>query len=69
MHIKINLSEMLGKRKMNMRELSNLTGIRPNTISNLYYEETRRIEMKHIAALCKALQCDVGELFEFVDDE
>lgn len=68
MRIKINISRLLGERKMTMKELSQRTKIRPNTISNLYYEETKRIEIAHIAALCKALECDVSDIFEFVDD-
>lgn len=69
MAIKINISTLLGTRKMTMRQLADLTGIRPNTISNLYYEESRRIEIEHINALCKALQCNVGDIFEYVEDD
>ena len=68
MAIKINISRMLGERKMNMRELSDKTGIRPSTISALYYEETKRIEIEQINALCKALGCGVGDIFEYVAD-
>lgn len=68
MSIKINISTLLGQRKMNMSELSGMTGIRPGTISNLYYEETKRIEIDQINALCKALQCTVGDIFEYVED-
>ncbi len=64
MRVRIRISKLMGERKMNMRELSQLTGIRPNTISNLYYEEAKRIEINHIAALCNALKCSVGDLFE-----
>lgn len=68
MGVKIKISTLLGERKMNMKELSDLTGIRPSTISALYYEETKRIEIQQIAALCKALQCSVGDIFEYVPD-
>lgn len=68
MGVKIHLSKLLGERKMTMRQISVMTGIRPNTISNLYYETAKRIEVQHIAALCKALECDICDLFEFVDD-
>ena len=69
MAIKNNLSRMLGERKMTMRELADKAGIRPNTISNLYHEETQRIQISHINALCKALNCQVGDIFEYVEDE
>ena len=68
MSIKINISRLLGEHKMNMRELADKTGIRPTTISNLYYEETKRIEIEQINALCKALNCAVGDIFEYVED-
>ncbi len=68
MSIKIKISDLLGKNKMTMKELADLTGIRPNTISNLYYEEAKRIEFDQISKLCKALHCDVKDIFEYVDD-
>ncbi len=68
MSIKINVSTLLGQRKMTMSELSGKTGIRPSTISNLYYEETKRIEIDQINALCKALNCTVGDIFEYIED-
>ena len=66
--IKINLSDLLGKHKMNQRTLSKLTNIRPATISKMYYEETKRIDISQINALCKALDCEVSELFEYIPD-
>ena len=68
MSIKINVSTLLGQRKMTMSELSGKTGIRPSTISNLYYEETKRIEIDQNNALCKALNCTVGDIFEYIED-
>ena len=68
MPIKIKVSDLLGKHKMSMKELSDLTGIRPNTISSLYYEDSKRIEFKQIERLCKVFNCKVEEIFEFIDD-
>ena len=68
MSIKINVSSLLGKHKMSMKELSDLTGIRPNTISNLYYEEAKRIEFEQMESLCKAFNCKLEELFEYIED-
>lgn len=69
MPVRIHISTLLGQRKMSQKELSRLTGIRPNTISNLYYETVKRIEVQHIEALCKALKCSVGDLIEYVEEE
>lgn len=68
MAIKINVSEFLGKRKMNQSELSKITGIRPATISALYHETIKRIEIEHINKLCKALECTSGELIEYIPE-
>ena len=66
--IRIKLSDLLGKHKMNQRSLSRLTNIRPATISKMYYEETKRITIDQIDSICKALDCEVSELFEYVPD-
>ena len=68
MSIKIRVSDLLGKHKMSMKELSDLAGIRPNTISSLYYEEAKRIEFKQIERLCKVFNCRIEDIFEFIDD-
>ena len=67
--IRIKLSDLLGKHKMNQRALSRLTDIRPATISKMYYEETKRISIDQIDSICKALDCEVSELFEYVPDQ
>lgn len=66
--IKIKLSDLLGKNKMNQKTLSTITGIRPATISKMYYEEVKRIDVKHLDNICKAFNCEISELLEFVPD-
>lgn len=67
--IRIKLSDLLGKHKMNQKTLSNLTGIRPATISKMYYEEIKRIDVKHLNNICQAFQCEISELLEFIPDK
>lgn len=67
--IRIKLSELLGKHKMNQKTLSKLTNIRPATVSKMYYEETKRIDIDQINSICKALDCEVSELFEYIPDK
>lgn len=69
MAIRIHVSDMLGKYKMTQKELSLRTGIRPGTISALYHERVKRIEISHIEKLCIALNCTPGELFKFVNED
>lgn len=67
--IKIKLSDLLGKNKMNQKTLSTITGIRPATISKMYYEEVKRIDVKHLDNICKAFNCEISELLEFIPDD
>ena len=67
--IKINLSSLLGQHKMNQKTLSNLTGIRPATISKMYYEEIKRIDIKHLNNICKVFDCEISELLEYIPDD
>lgn len=63
MILRIHVSDWLGKKKMTQKELADLTGIRPATISAMYHETIKRIEVDQIVALCKAFNCHPGELF------
>lgn len=67
--IKIKLSDLLGKYKMNQKTLSRLTNIRPATISKMYYEEVKRIDINHINSICKAFDCEISDLFEYIPDD
>lgn len=67
--VRIKLSELLGKHKMNQKTLSRLTGIRPATISKMYYEETKRIEIEQIDKICKVFKCKIEDLLEYIPDK
>lgn len=69
MPIKIKVSEMLGRYKMTQKNLADKTGIRPATISALYHETIKRIEVGHIEKICEAFNCQPGDLFEYVPEE
>ena len=66
--IRIYLSRLLGERRWTQADLARQTGIRPNTISDYYNEMTDRINLDHLDKICKALECQLGELIDFVDD-
>ena len=59
----------MGKRKITMKQLSIMTGIRPNTVSQLWHGTSRRIEIEQISKLCQVLKCQPGDLFEYVPEE
>jgi len=67
--IKIKLSDLLGKNKMTQKALAEITHIRPATISKMYYEEVKRIDISQLNNLCKAFNCEISELLEYIPDE
>lgn len=67
--IKIKLSDLLGKNKMTQKTLAELAGIRPATVSKMYYEEVKRIDVKHLNNICKIFNCEISELIEYIPDD
>lgn len=67
--IKIHLAKLLGERKWTQRYLADITGIRPNTINQMYHEFIDRINVEHIDKICDALGCEVGELIEHIPNK
>ncbi len=67
--VKIHLSRLLGDRRMSQKTLSELTGIRPNTISEWYNEITVSLKIEHIDRICEVLECSVDELIEFIPNK
>ena len=67
--IRIKLSDLLGKHKMSQKALSNLTNIRPATISKKYYEESKRLDIEQLNSICNVFKCEISDLLEFIPDE
>jgi len=67
--VNIKVSELMGRYKFTKKGLSEITGIRPNTISALWHGTSKRLEIEHIDKLCSALNCQPGDLLEYVPDE
>lgn len=64
--VKIHLSRLLGERRWTQADLARKTGIRPNTISEIYNELIERINIEHIDLICDALDCEISELLEHI---
>ncbi|WP_217593798.1 helix-turn-helix transcriptional regulator [Cohnella sp. GbtcB17] len=69
MAIVINIDVMLAKRKMSVTELSERVGITMANLSILKNGKAKAIRISTLAAICKALKCQPGDLLEYVDDE
>lgn len=67
--IKILLSTRLGERRMTQAQLARKTGIRPNTIGELYNELAERVSLEHLDLICEALNCDLSDLIIRVSEK
>ncbi len=65
----VNLDEMLEKRNMSVTELSERVGITMANISILKNNKAKAIRFTTLEAICKVLECQPGDILEFVDDE
>ena len=68
MAVIINLDVMLAKRKMTSLELANRIGITQANLSILKTGKAKAIRISTIDAICRELQCQPGDLFEYVED-
>lgn len=66
--IKIHLSRLLGEKRWSQAQLSRITGIRPNTVSDLYNEFAERVSLDQLSRICRALECDISDLLEYIPD-
>ena len=69
MAIIINVDVMLAKRKMSVTELSERVGITMANISILKNGKAKAIKMSTLNSICKALQCQPGDILEYVEDD
>jgi putative transcriptional regulator len=68
MAIIINIDVMLAKRKMSVTELAEKVGITMANISVLKNGKARAIRLSTLEAICKALQCQPGDILEYSPD-
>ena len=64
----INLDVMMAKRKMSLNELSDKVGITLANLSILKNNKAKAIRFSTLDAICKALDCNVADIVEYVPD-
>lgn len=62
--IKSTLKVMLARREMTQKQLAEVTGIRPPTISALATGQIKHIPVDVLDRVCEALDCQPGEILE-----
>jgi putative transcriptional regulator len=69
MPIRINLDVMLAKRKMSVTQLSEMVGLTMANISILKNGKAKAIRFPTLEAICKALDCQPGDILEYAPEE
>ena len=69
MAIMVNLDVMMAKRKMSLGELAQKVDITMANLSILKNTKARAVRFSTLEAICKALDCQPGDILEFVPDE
>ena len=64
-----NIDIMLARRKMSLTELSEKVGITLANLSILKTGKAKAVRVDTLNRLCKALDCQPGDLLEFREDE
>jgi len=67
--IKINLSRLLGERRMTQSELAIKTNIRPAAINEMYHELIERVNLDYLSRICEVLGCKIEDILEYVPDK
>jgi putative transcriptional regulator len=69
MPIIVNLDVMMAKRKISLNELSERVDLTLSNLSILKTGKAKAIRFSTLDAICKALDCQTGDILEYVNDE
>lgn len=69
MPIIVNIDVMLARRKMSSGELAEKVGITPANLSILKCGKAKAIRLSTMEAICKAFDCQPGDILEYRPDE
>ena len=67
--IVINLDVMMAKRKIGLTELAGKVGITLANLSILKNNKAKAIRLETLEAICQALDCQPGDILEYVKEE
>ena len=69
MAIRINLDVMMAKRKKSLTELAQEVDITLANLSILKNGKAKAVRLETLNAICKALQCQPGDILEYVEED
>ena len=68
MSIIVNVDVMMARRKMSSQELAERIGITQANLSILKTGKAKAIRFSTLEAICKALDCQTGDILEYKED-
>lgn len=68
MPIIVNLDVMMARRKMSLNELSEKVDLTLSNLSILKTGKAKAVRFSTLEAICKALNCQPGDILEYVDE-
>jgi putative transcriptional regulator len=68
MPIIVRLDRVMADRKMSLNELSHKVGITPANLSKLKNEHANGIRFVTLEGICRALDCQPGDILEYVEE-
>ena len=69
MGIKVKLDNVLARRKMSLTELSERVGVTIANLSILKTGKGKAVRFSTLEAICHELNCQPGDLFEYVEED
>ncbi|MEH6402993.1 MAG: helix-turn-helix transcriptional regulator [Sneathiella sp.] len=69
MQIVINLDVVLAKRKMKLKDLAAIIKVTEQNLSMIKTGKVKGVRFETLAKICNALDCQPGDILEFVKDE
>jgi len=60
--IRCRLSTYMGREKLTMVDVAKKIGVHRNTISLLYKEDAKKVDLETLEKLCNLFDCTVGEM-------
>ena len=69
MAIIVNIDVIMARRKMSLGELAERVNITPANLSILKTGKAKAVRFSTLSAICRALDCQVGDILEYVPSD
>lgn len=67
--IRCNLARLMGEHKLRIADVARETGLSRNTVTLLYKETARKVDLDALEQICTLFDCSVGDLLELHPSE